>query len=85
MTQPTVGTTPPIRVAEAEEGEVIRVGHDYFFVNVRGAQASISGSNWERVNRLIVVSQVDLGLPAIGPSGLRSLQRSREVRRNRAE
>lgn len=39
----------------------------------------------ERVKRLIVVSRINLNHPALGTEGVRSIQRSREVKKERAE
>src|SRR5207247_1647044 len=56
-----------------------------FWVQIAGAQAVFSGKFWESVKQLIVTSQVSLNHPALGPDPLKAIQRSREVRPNRAE
>jgi hypothetical protein len=78
------GTTPPIYIPR-DSGQVVQPGRTYFFVKVHSAQAAFTGAVWEKVKRLIVTSQVNLHHPSLGSEGLRAIQRSREVQKNRAE
>jgi len=63
----------------------IRLGQDYFLVQIHAAQASFTGSIWERSKHLVIASQVGLDHPLLGDESLKALQRAREVHRNRAE
>ena len=81
----TVGTTSPIFVPGDNSDAAVQPGQDYFFIQVRSAQAAYAGSIWERVKRLIVVSRVNLNHAVLGQEGVRAIQRSREVNRGRAE
>jgi hypothetical protein len=81
----TTGTTAPQYVARDANPRTARPGQTYFVVKVHSAQAVFAGSLWERVNRLIVTSQVALNHPSLGADPLRAIQRSREVRKDRAE
>lgn len=81
----TTGTTGPIYIPRSSAPKAVRPGETYFVVKIHGAQAAFHGSIWERVRQLLVTSQVALNHPALGPEPLRAIQRSREVRRNRAE
>jgi hypothetical protein len=81
----TVGTTDPIFIEKPGAAGSVRPGQDYFFVQVRGAQVAFGGSIWERVKRLIIVSQVNLNHPVLGAEGVRAIQRSRQVNWGRAE
>jgi hypothetical protein len=85
MTRPIIGTSSPIYVPREADGNTIRPGQDYFLVQILGAQASFTGSIWERAKRLIVISQVNLNHSILGDEALRALQRSREVRKDHAE
>jgi hypothetical protein len=60
-------------------------GESYFLIQIQSAQAAFHGSIWERVKRLIITSQVALKHPRLGGEALRAIQRSREVKQNRAE
>jgi hypothetical protein len=84
-TNATVGTTNPIFVPRDASSAAVRPGQDYFFIQIRGAQVAFAGSIWERVRRLIVVSQVSLNHAVLGQEGVRAIQRSREVNWGRAE
>jgi hypothetical protein len=87
MPRPIVGTSTPIfvhRDAQSDAPEV-RVGQDYFVVQIYAAQASFTGSIWEKSKRLVIASQVDIDHPSLGGEKLKALQRSREVRRQRSE
>ena len=84
-TYASIGTSPPIFVQRESEPQAVRPGQDDFFVQVHSAQAAFTGSIWERVKRLIVASQVNLNHPPLGSEGLRAIQRSRRVEKDRAE
>ncbi len=84
MDRPIVGVTTPIFVPR-DGMNVIEPGKDYFILQVHGAQVSFRGSIWEKVQRLVVSSQVNLNHATLGKDPLKALQRSREVERNRAE
>lgn len=81
----TIGTTQPIFIPKDQNPKPVRPGKDYFLVQISNAQASFTGSIWQQVERLLVISQVNLNHPIIGNEGLRAIQRSREVRKERAE
>ncbi len=77
---PITGTTRPIPISRNAEPKIIRAGHDYFFVQIYAAQAAFTGSIWEQVKGLVITSQV-----SVGNDSYRAIQRSRSVRRERAE
>lgn len=79
------GTTTPIFVPRSQEPSPVRPGQDYFFVQIHSAQAAFHGPIWERVKNLIVATQVSIHHPTLGQDNLRALQRTREVKRDRAE
>jgi hypothetical protein len=81
----SIGTSHPIFIPRDSGPKAVRSGRDYFFVQVHGAQVAFTGPFWERVKRLIVVSQVNLNHPALGPEGVRAIQRSRDVKKEKAE
>lgn len=78
------GTTTPVFIPR-DGGRPVRVGANYFALQVRSAQAAFRGRIWEKVRRLIVVSRVSLNHPLLGDRPLQALHRSREVQRGRAE
>lgn len=81
----TIGTTQPIFIPNNDDPKPVRPGRDYFLVQILNAQASFTGSIWQHVERLLVMSQVNINHPIIGNESLRAIQRSREVRKERAE
>ena len=87
MTRPNIGTVGPIFVPRKgiDDAKPIGPGEDYFFVQIIGAQASFTGSIWEKVKRLLVASQVNLNHSILGTGSLRALQHSREVKKGLAE
>jgi hypothetical protein len=85
MPKPSTGTRPPIFIPFDANPQHVRPAHDYFVVQIHGAQAAFRGSIWERVKSLIVASQVNLNHPAFPEGGVRAIQRSHEVKRDRAE
>jgi hypothetical protein len=76
----TLGTTPPILVARNGAPLPVQPGKDYFYVGIHAAQAAFRGSLFSRAKRLIVSSTVSAGRSGAFEDGLRSIQRSREVR-----
>jgi hypothetical protein len=85
MPNPSTGTRPAVFVPFAAKSEPVRSAQDYFVVQIHGAQAAFRGSIWERVKSLVVASQINLNHPAFPEGGVRAIQRSREVKRGRAE
>jgi len=81
----STGTTPPLYIPRDLQPKQIRPGEDYFFVQVKAAQAAFTGPIWERVKSLIVTSQVAVNHPVLGTDPLRAIQRSIVVQRNHAE
>jgi len=82
---PMTGTTTPIYIPRSSTSKIIRPGESYFRVKIYGAQAAFRGSLWERVQQLIIISQVGLNHPQLGTEPMCTLQRSRKVERERAE
>jgi hypothetical protein len=85
MPNASTGTRPTVFVPFATSSQPVRPAQDYFIVQVHGAQAAFRGSIWERVKALVVASQVNLNHPSFPEGGVRAIQRSREVKRGRAE
>jgi len=87
MPNRSTGTRPTVFIpfATSANPESIRPGEDYFVIQIHGAQAAFHGSIWKQVKALIVASQVNLNHPSFPEGGVRALQRSREVKRDRAE
>ncbi len=84
---PRIGTTSPIfinRDATASP-QAIRPGQDYFLVNIYAAQAAFCGKIWDKVNGLVVTSQVNMNHRNLGNSSLRAIQRTVQVRKNQAQ
>lgn len=80
-----VGTTPPIFVPRSGDAPaVVEPGANYFYVKIAAAQAAFTGPVWEDVQRLIVTSKVALNHKQLDEEA-RAIQRSREVKRHRAE
>jgi hypothetical protein len=80
------GTTEPIYLPRGPEAEAAaRPGESYFFIKIHSAQAAFKGSIWEKVNQLLVTSQVSLNHKLLGAKPLKAIQRSRAVRRQQAE
>jgi hypothetical protein len=79
------GTTSPIKIGGEAGTAVVMPGQTYFYIKIVGAQAAFWGSIWERVQRLVITSQVALNHPLLGAEPMRAIQRSREVRRGRSE
>ena len=83
---PVTGTSHPLFVSrDAEPAKIVQPGREYFAIQVHSAQAAFSGPIWEDVERLVVTSQVNLNHHSLGNKSLHAIQRSRQVRRNRAE
>ncbi len=80
----TTGTTTPIFIPKPNETGDVKPGESYFLIKVVGAQAAFSGPIWERVDKLIITSQVSIDHPVLGGEPLRAIQRSRAVTRNGA-
>ncbi len=79
------GTTAPIYLPRDGNACPVTPGENYFFIKVHSAQAAFHGSVWEQVNQLLITSQVSLNHPRLGPKPLKAIQRSRAVKRQRAE
>lgn len=79
------GTTPPIYLPRDPGTPPATAGESYFFIKIHSAQAAFRGSIWEKVNQLLVTSQVSLNHTLLGPGPLKGIQRSRAVRRQQAE
>ncbi len=85
MAKSLTGTTTPMYIPHDDDHELVRPGHDYFLMQIRGAQAAFRSSFWETATNLIVASQVNLNHRSLGENGLRALQRCREIRQGCAE
>lgn len=86
VTNPVTGTSHPLFVPrDAAPAQAVHPGKEYFIVQVHSAQAAFTGPIWENVERLVVTSQVNLNHKSLGNKSLRAIQRSRQVKRNRAE
>jgi hypothetical protein len=83
--KPKTGTTIPIPIRTNSDCQPIRPGKDYLVVQIYAAQAVFTGPFWIGANHLVVSTQVNLNHPNLGNEGLRAIQRSREIKRNRAE
>jgi hypothetical protein len=83
--QLTLGTTTPIYIPFEPGSKEVKAGGTYFIIKIHSAQAAFTGHFWEKVKRLIITSQVKLNHPLLEDEPLRAIQRSREVRPNRAE
>jgi hypothetical protein len=81
----STGTSPPIFIPFDTNPQQVRSSEDYFVIQIHGAQAAFRGNIWESVKSLVVASQVNLNHPSFPENGVRAIQRSREVKRNRAE
>ena len=78
------GTTAPIYIARDSDSQAIRPG-EYFWIKIAHAQAAFYGSIFEQTRQLLVTSKVNLNHPILGDEEIFALQRSRAVRRQRAE
>jgi hypothetical protein len=85
MQKASTGTRPPIFIPFDANPQQVPSAQDYFVIQIHGAQAAFRGSIWERVKSLIVASHVNLNHPSFPEGGVRAIQRSREVKRDRAE
>ena len=85
MGRTVTGTTTPFFVAREENPNPVRIGTDYFLIQIRGAQAAFTGRFWESAKQLIVVSRVNLNHFSHGSKSVQALQRSRQVKKDRAE
>ena len=81
----STGTTEPIYLPRDANATVAIPGESYFYIKIHSAQAAFKGSVWEKVNQLLVTSQVSLNHALLGPKPLKAIQRSRAVRRQQAE
>ena len=81
----STGTTPPIFVPHGTDVQSVRPALDYFLIRVHAAQACYLGSVWERARRLVVTSRVNLNHPALGGEDVWAIQRTRPIRRRRAD
>jgi hypothetical protein len=80
-----IGTTTPIYIPRQGGSEsIIRPGKDYFLVQLYAAQAAFTGSVWERVRTLLIMSQINLHRGG-GEENLHAIQRARHVQPGRAE
>ncbi len=79
------GTTIPIYLPRDGDAPPVQPGENYFFIKVHSAQAAFNGPIWEKVNQLLVTSQVSLNHRLLGADPLKALQRSRAVKRQQAE
>jgi len=80
-----IGTTSPIFVPRSDKPASIRPGKDYLFIQIHSAQAAFHGSIWDQVDNLIVATKVKLNYPNPEQEGLRAIQRTRKVSKDRAE
>jgi hypothetical protein len=78
------GTTAPIYVARVANPQPVKPG-EYFFVKIHSAQAAFRGSIFNQVKQLVVTSRVNLNHPVLGNEEIFAIQRSREVKKDRAE
>jgi len=79
------GTTTPIHLPRYPNAPPVKPGESYFFIKIHGAQAAFQGTIWEKVNQLLITSQVSLNHKLLGPEPLKAIQRSRAVKRKQAE
>lgn len=79
-----IGTTPPIYIARGLEPRAVKPG-EYFWIKIHSAQAAFRGSIFEQAQQLVVTSKVNLNHPALGNEEVFAVQRSRAVKKNRAE
>ena len=78
------GTTSPIYIPRTAGPVQVNPG-DYFWIKVHSAQAAFRGSFFEQIKQLVVTSKVNLNHPLLGNEDFHAIQRSREVKKNRAE
>jgi hypothetical protein len=78
------GTTSPIYIPRTAGPVQVKPG-DYFWIKVHSAQAAFRGSFFEQIKQLVVTSKVNLNHPLLGNEDFHAIQRSREVKKNRAE
>ena len=79
------GTTTPIYLPRGANALLVKPGESYFVIKVHSAQAAFYGSIWERVNQLLITTQVSLNHRLLGDKPLKAIQRSRAVHRKQAE
>jgi len=79
-----IGTTSPIFVSRDPQStpKTVRSGQDYFVIMIHSAQAAFHGKIWDKVNNLIVTSQVNLNHRNLGNGCLTSINRTVAVRKN---
>lgn len=80
----STGTTSPILIPKGD-GMPIKMGENYFAIQVRSAQAAFKGHLWEKVNQLVIASSVYLNHQLFGNQPVEALNQSREVDKGRAE
>ncbi len=81
----TTGTMAVYIPRNKNAPKIIKPGLDYFLIKIHSAQAAFTGNFLESVKNLVVTSQVEINHPAFGEDSLQCIQRTREVKRNRAE
>ena len=81
----STGTTSPIFVPRTRDSQIVRPGQDYFLVQLHSAQAAFQGSIWSKAKRLLVASSVSFRRPGMSKEAIRGIQRSVEVKAERAE
>jgi hypothetical protein len=81
------GTTPaiPIRRDPKVTPEPVRAGKDYFLIQVAAAQAAYRGAVWDQVEKLVIVSQVNLNHKNLDNRGMCAIQRTRKVEKNQSQ
>lgn len=62
------GTTTPIYLPRGANALLVKPGESYFVIKVHSAQAAFYGSIWERVNQLLITTQVSLNHRLLGTS-----------------
>ena len=81
MSNNVIGTTPFLYVPRTDTPEVIRLGENYFFIQIHSAQAAYYGPVWKQSKGLAVVSKIDLNHKALSGTIL-ALQHTRLLGRN---
>ena len=81
---PSVGTTHAIFVAKSSKPKTVVPGASYFNIQVLSSQAAFTGKIWEKVERVVVTSQVTLNGSTLGDQSTKAIQVSRKVDKDRA-
>jgi len=80
--QNTTGTTTPIYVPGPRPSRPVRLGLDYFYINIYNAQAAFTGKFGEQAKQLVVTSQVILKQSVLGNAPINAIQQYRTVQKN---